>query len=104
MSIIEEADISIPAEGILHEKHVRKEIPYFEPFGDIKKTYSKQQNDKKPTFTFNFDVLSLCFILITRYEEYLDHAKDEFGRYICIMRLDQVFEFGNGKVFFQRNV
>jgi uncharacterized protein DUF7033 len=30
---------------------------------------------------FSFDVLAACFYLISRYEEYLPHTKDEYNRY-----------------------
>src|SRR5205085_3247674 len=35
----------------------------------------------------SFDIIAATFYLISRYEEYLPHAKDEFGRYVHINSL-----------------
>src|SRR5439155_13818145 len=35
----------------------------------------------------SFDILAATFYLISRYEEYLPHVKDEFGRYAHINSL-----------------
>lgn len=45
-----------------------------------------EHNGKKAFFRttgrdFPFDILSATFYLLTRYEEYLPHTKDEYGRY-----------------------
>lgn len=78
----EEADIIIPAEGILFENHLREELPEFEAFEDIQEIFIETHGANKKAFSFQLDVLSLCFVLVTRYEEYLPHETDDFDRYI----------------------
>ena len=59
---------------LLFESGVRAiEIECF-PFRDQKAFFATQGD-------FPFDLFSAAFYLLTRYEEYLPHDKDEYGRY-----------------------
>ncbi len=61
--------------GLLSENNIRiQHVNCFECNG-YKAFFKCNQGD------FPFDILSSCFYLISRYEEYLPHVKDKFGRF-----------------------
>jgi hypothetical protein len=65
----------IVPEGLLHEKGIRPVKPTVAAFGKLPVLFPSPEGD------FPFDILSAAFYLITRYEEYLPHRTDAFGRY-----------------------
>ncbi|MBU3713815.1 MAG: hypothetical protein FGM46_02580 [Ferruginibacter sp.] len=61
--------------GLLTEKNIRKQhINVFEK-KEYKAFFKIEDSD------FDFDILSAIFFLISRYEEYLPHEKDMYGRF-----------------------
>ncbi len=70
------------------EFHIQNENLLFEQ--DIKKQsidcFTVNNNKaffKTATSDFPFDIFAAAFYLISRYEEYLSHEKDSYGRYDC---------------------
>ncbi|HEX4957682.1 MAG TPA: polysaccharide deacetylase family protein [Lacibacter sp.] len=64
----------IYASGLLHEQEIRKQqIDCFEWHKTI--AFFKTEDD------IGFDLFSAIFFCISRYEEYLEHEPDEYGRY-----------------------
>jgi hypothetical protein len=61
--------------GLLLETGIRPEKPGMKTWGDLPVLFSTTEGD------LPFDILSAVFYLITRYEEYLPHRTDAFGRY-----------------------
>ncbi|MFI5132468.1 MAG: DUF7033 domain-containing protein, partial [Chitinophagales bacterium] len=71
---IAEAEIWIRPHGLLFENGIQEQsIQCFEANGN--KAFFKTQGD------FPFDILAASFYLLSRYEEYLPHSKDKYGRY-----------------------
>jgi hypothetical protein len=69
-----EQEFFIQRTALLFESDIRpQEIDCFEV--DYQKAFFQTSGD------FSFDVLAASFYLISRYEEYLPHEKDEYGRY-----------------------
>ncbi|MBC7905060.1 MAG: polysaccharide deacetylase family protein [Gemmatimonadaceae bacterium] len=69
-----EREFYIEATSLLFETGIRaQEIQCFEL--NYHKAFYRTKGD------FPFDVFAAIFYLITRYEEYLPHEKDEYGRY-----------------------
>ncbi len=67
-------DFFIKATGLLFETGIRPiEIDCFE--ANFSKAFFQTSGD------FPFDILATCFYLLSRYEEYLPHQPDQFGRY-----------------------
>lgn len=67
-------DLFIYASGLLHEQEIRKQqIDCFEWHNTI--AFFKSEDD------IGFDLFSAIFFCISRYEEYLEHEPDEYGRY-----------------------
>ncbi len=71
---IADKEIRIHPHGLLFEKGVQAQV------------ITMQEWESMPVFfatpgPIPFDLLSACFFLISRYEEYLPHDKDEYGRY-----------------------
>jgi hypothetical protein len=67
-------ELFIYASGLLHESEIRKQqITCFEWKNTI--AFFKTEDD------IGFDVLAAIFYCISRYEEYLEHEPDEYGRY-----------------------
>jgi len=58
---------------VFEKEIIEQQIECFEYAG--KKAYFRTGGD------LPFDIFSACFYLISRYEEYLPHQKDEYGRY-----------------------
>lgn len=64
----------IKPQGLLHEAGIRQfSIECFEYNGNI--AFFRTEGD------FPFDILAASFFLLSRYEEYLPHTKDTYGRY-----------------------
>jgi len=70
------------------EFHIQNHNLLFEQ--DIKKqpvdcftANNKKAFFKTPVSDFPFDILAASFYLLSRYEEYLPHEKDDYGRYDC---------------------
>jgi hypothetical protein len=69
--------INIQPNGILHSNQIVPiAITCFNSHNRI--AFFKSSN---PNADIDFDVLGASFYLITRYEEYLSHKKDEYGRF-----------------------
>ncbi len=71
---VREGTMHIVPEGLLTET------------GIAAKTIEVKQGEKFPFFfagagTYPFDIFSAIFYLLSRYEEYLPHAKDSYGRF-----------------------
>lgn len=69
------AAVSIPSAGLIFEEDIRPQ-----------QTSYKEKDGKQYLFyiegeTFPFDIFSAIFYLLSRYEEYLLHQKDHYGRY-----------------------
>jgi hypothetical protein len=71
---ITENEIWIQPQGLLFEKGIKQQnIECFE--ANANKAFFKTGGD------FPFDIFSGSFYLLSRYEEYLPHSKDMYGRY-----------------------
>lgn len=71
---IDAGEFYIQPEGLLHQHDLRKHyIDCFE--WKEGKAFYKTEDD------LGFDLFSAVFYLITRYEEYLEHEPDQYGRY-----------------------
>jgi hypothetical protein len=73
-----EDELRVPNSGLLFQTVIKEQpIEVFE-INSIKAFFrsSSQNNDEYP-----FDIFSASFYLLTRYEEYLPHKKDNYGRY-----------------------
>ena len=71
---INDGEIWIKPHGLLFEKGVKEQsIECFEINNN--KAFFKTDGD------YSFDIFSASFYLLSRYEEYLPHAKDMYGRY-----------------------
>ncbi len=74
-SIVDEAGIRIVPQGLLFETNIRQQaINCFEY--NQHTAFFKTQDEGWP-----FDIFSATFYLLSRYEEYLPHTKDDYGRY-----------------------
>ena len=68
-------EIHIPSNGLLFEEDIKVQtIKCFEQ--DNYKAFFKTNSPG-----FSFDIFAATFYLLTRYEEYLPHTKDMYGRY-----------------------
>lgn len=72
--VFEEAVLSIHPVSLLFEQHIRLQSIHCFTLGG-KVAFFPTTGD------YPFDILAAAFYLITRYEEYLPHEKDEYGRY-----------------------
>jgi len=69
-----ENEIWVKPHSLLSEKGIKEiAIDCFEVNGH--KAFFKTEGD------FPFDIFAACFYLLSRYEEYLPHSKDMYGRY-----------------------
>lgn len=67
--------ISIPSAGLLFDDGIKaQDIKYAEKNG-------RHFLFSNPETAFGYDIFSAIFYLISRYEEYLPHEKDRYGRY-----------------------
>jgi len=74
-SSIAEQEVWIKPVSILFEEGIKtQDITVFE-FNGYKAFFAVDEGD------FPFDIFSASFYLLSRYEEYLPHTKDEYGRY-----------------------
>lgn len=71
---IDAAEFYIKPSGLLHETGLHKQFIECFEWNDVKAFYQTSDD-------FGFDIFSAVFYLITRYEEYLEHEPDEYGRY-----------------------
>ena len=69
--------VHIPAHGFLHERGVHYFRPEFRWMHDMPVLFPMDS----PESTTGFDLLSAVFYQISRYEEYLPHRKDAYGRF-----------------------
>jgi len=65
----------IVPDGLLHEKGIRPVKPSVGACGDLPVLFAAPEGD------LPFDILSAAFYLVARYEEYLPHRTDAFGRF-----------------------
>ncbi|GJM32343.1 MAG: hypothetical protein DHS20C18_13440 [Saprospiraceae bacterium] len=70
-------ELHIPPAGLLFETSIRNHCPQVEQSVPFPVFYN-QPNDEAD---FSYDALSMCFYLLSRYEEYLPHQKDAHGRF-----------------------
>ncbi len=70
-------EIHIFPQGLLFEKGVRPHQPPVEAKGAFPVLYPKYCEDAD----FQYDPLSMCFYLLSRYEEYLSFEADQHGRF-----------------------
>jgi hypothetical protein len=71
---LSQQEIWIRPQGLLHESGIRQQpIECFE--------YNNRIAFFRTSGDFPFDILSASFFLLSRYEEYLPHKKDMYGRY-----------------------
>jgi hypothetical protein len=75
-------------EGLLFETTVTKRNPSLSNPGKFPIFFSQASGHP-------FDILSAVFYLISRYEEYLPHQKDEYGRYAHSNSLAYKYDFLN---------
>ncbi len=69
-----ESAIQIIPHSLLFENDIKAQNINIDSADHYK--FFKTQNDD-----YGFDLFSACFYLVSRYEEYLPHKKDEFGRF-----------------------
>lgn len=72
---IPHTDFCIRPHGLLFEKGISRQDTSCFDFNQQKAFFKAADSD------FPFDILAATFFLISRYEEYLPHEKDSFGRY-----------------------
>lgn len=77
---ISEIEYWIKPHSILFEKNIQEQTIQCFDFNDSK-AFFKTEGD------FPFDVFAATFYLLSRYEEYLPHSKDMYGRYAHINSL-----------------
>lgn len=75
--IISESEVFIPASNLLFETDIKEQNIQIFHTGSLPAFY--EIKDKKADLPFDF--FAMTFYLISRYEEYLPHSKDDFGRY-----------------------
>jgi hypothetical protein len=69
--------ISIPDEGLLWEKEIKRPEPKTGLWNDVPVIFAATSEG----FTLPFDLFSAVFFLISRYEEYYPFTPDKHGRY-----------------------
>jgi hypothetical protein len=67
-------EVWIKPQGLLTEKDIREQVIDCFAIKDVK-AFFKTEGD------LTFDIFSASFFLLSRYEEYLPHKKDSYGRY-----------------------
>lgn len=72
---ISDGEFYLPNHPILFEQSIRVQQINCFTHQEKKAFFKTEEGD------FLFDVLAASFYLITRYEEYLDHVKDNYGRF-----------------------
>lgn len=81
-----EGCVNIPSVSLLHEEHIHRHeivVESDEKWQKIffKNPYKNIPDFRQPTQFLHFDVLAASFYLLSRYEEYLPHKKDEHQRF-----------------------
>lgn len=71
---VDTAEFYMQPAGLLHQHDLRKQYIQCFEWKEVKAFY-KTEDD------LGFDLFSAVFYLISRYEEYLEHEPDEYGRY-----------------------
>src|SRR6476661_9340842 len=71
---ISSSELHIQPADLLFEKNITQQLIEFFDWQGLK-VFFRTGGD------ISFDIFAATFYLISRYEEYLPHAKDEFGRY-----------------------
>lgn len=74
--IIAEAHIQIKPTNLLFEKDISPQTIAMSTWQDLPIFFSSKKESTIP-----FDIFAASFYLLSRYEEYLPHEQDEFGRY-----------------------
>ena len=75
-------ELKVPDCGILYQSGITQQaIEIFEVDGIKAFFKSPSFHPSRVSNEFPFDIFSASFYLLTRYEEYLPHQQDEFGRY-----------------------
>ena len=91
-----EGCVNIPSVPLLHEEHIHRheiEVELDEKWQKIffKKPYKNIPDFRQATQFLHFDVFAASFYLLSRYEEYLPHKKDEHLRF----KAENSFAFQN---------
>jgi len=71
-------ELEIPNCGLLFERGIKQPSIKIDQVKDLKFFF---QSPEKKDNRFPFDIFSASFYLLSRYEEYLPHEKDKYGRY-----------------------
>ncbi len=71
-----EDELFFYAAPLLFERGIKAQRIKIDEFEDVKIFFISNNNSDLP-----FDLFAAAFFLITRYEEYLPHEKDKYGRY-----------------------
>ena len=66
--------LHIRPHGLLHQEGIRPQVTNMARWEDLPVFFATDGD-------LPFDIFSAAFYLVSRYEEYLPHEKDEFGRY-----------------------
>lgn len=74
--VVDPSALHIPAHGFLQERGVRRFQPDIKSKNKMPLLFPVSDNNE-----FGFDMLAAAFYLVSRYEEYLPHEKDTFGRF-----------------------
>jgi hypothetical protein len=70
-------ELHIPNCGLLFETGIRQQPLEIKQTDDFKIFFQSSKGNNE----FPFDIFSASFYLLSRYEEYLPHEKDKYGRY-----------------------
>lgn len=70
-----DSEFFLPPAGLLFEEDIRQQTIHCFNWNGKKAFFATQGGD------LPFDILSAIFYLVSRYEEYLPHEKDEYGRF-----------------------
>ena len=82
--------LTIPSCGLLFEQGVTSKEISVQRHNDW--PYFFEEKTDRPK-SYSFDLFSMIFFLITRYEEYGDEKKDKFGRYLSEQSLAVQYNF-----------
>ncbi len=74
---ISNTTVNVKPHGLLHETGIRAQNPVVRKLTDDYFVFFETDNES----SYRFDIFSAIFYLISRYEEYLPHTKDMYGRY-----------------------
>jgi len=85
---VPEADVNLPASGLLAERTIRPIAPTVRPRSSTLEIFPVDT----PGFDLSFDLPSAVFFLLSRYEEYLPFTPDQHGRFPA----QQSFAFQHG--------